>query len=309
MPMVSIIVPVHNTEKYLRSCVASIVAQTLKNIEIILVENASSDGSLALCHELAAEDDRIKVIHLDEGGLSLARNEGVKVASGDYIGFIDSDDTISPDMFETLYSHALEHDLDLVNSNFLRRYDAKPDRFVYPETGEVKIMSNKEYIALNMMEKVPVNACMMLFRKSLFNKVKFPVNRYFEDRASTYKFGAEAKRVGHVYKTFYYYYQRGDGICRSPEWKKYRDWVSADLERIEFLKDSDLFTDKEKLYLSSRPATSYFRKMRHLMISARSREEKEMTRAFVGKMDTIPKGCNISLYARLIKYWLKLKSI
>lgn len=307
MPKVSIIVPVHNTEPYLRACVSSLLDQTLTDIEIILVENASTDASLALCHELETEDSRIRVIHLDQGGLSLARNEGVRIAESDYVGFVDSDDTIAPEMFEVLYQLAIEHDLDLVNSNFLRRYDSKPDKYVFPETGEVRFMSNKEYIALNLQEKVPVNACMMLFRKSLFEKVQFPTGRYFEDRASTYRFGAEARKVAHVYKTYYYYYQRGSGICRSPEWSKYRDWVLADLERLEFLKNSDLFDDKEKILLSEKPATSYFRKMRRLVTCIKTTEQNEYTEQLVQKMDVIPSGCRISFFALLVKCWLKIK--
>ena len=89
MPKVSIIVPVHNTERYLQACVESLTAQTLADIEIILVENCSTDDSLALCHRIATTDDRIKVLSIDKADLSTARNEGVKVATGEYIAFVD----------------------------------------------------------------------------------------------------------------------------------------------------------------------------------------------------------------------------
>ena len=95
---ISVIVPVHNTSKYLKECVSSIQKQKLSEIEIILVENASTDNSLDLCRKIAQTDERIKVVHLDKGDLSTARNEGVKIASAEYVGFIDSDDTISDNM-------------------------------------------------------------------------------------------------------------------------------------------------------------------------------------------------------------------
>ena len=102
MCKVSIIVPVHNTEQYLPTTVESLLAQTYKNIEIILVENASTDGSLALCHALADKYDRIKVIHTDIAGPANARNMGIDAATGEYIGFVDSDDTVDPDMYEKM---------------------------------------------------------------------------------------------------------------------------------------------------------------------------------------------------------------
>ena len=309
MVKVSVIVPVHNTESYLRDCVASIMSQTLQDIEVVLVENASTDNSLAVCHELAGEDDRIRVLHLDQGGLSLARNEGVKIAEGDYVAFIDSDDTIAPDMLESLYSVAVEHGLDLVNSNFLRRYDDKPDKFVYPETGEVKIMSSKDFVAMNLEEAIPVGACMMLFRKELFKTVQFPVNRYFEDRASTYKFAAAGERAAHVYKSFYYYYQRKGSICRASGWNKYRDWILADLERLDFVKNSEMFTEKEKVRLATKPVNSYFRKMRHLVSTARTEEERTQTKELLGRMAEIPDNCPLSMRSRLIRGWLKLKRV
>ena len=126
MPKVSVIVPVHNTASYLPSCVQSIAAQTLQDIEIILVENASTDNSLQVCRELALTDERISVLHIDEADLSTARNAGVKVAQGEYVGFVDSDDTILPEMYERMYALAKEHDLGLVDCNFYSATTASP---------------------------------------------------------------------------------------------------------------------------------------------------------------------------------------
>ena len=115
-PKVSIIIPVYNVEKYIERCIASLRAQTLEEIEIILVDDDSKDNSLALCLEAEKTDPRIKVIHKENEGAGKARNAALKVASGEYIGFVDSDDFVAPDMFETLYSKAKEYDSDLILS-------------------------------------------------------------------------------------------------------------------------------------------------------------------------------------------------
>ena len=107
-PKVSIVVPVYNTEKYLRQCVDSILAQTLSEIEIILVDDGSKEECAKLCEELAKTDLRIKVIHKINGGLGFARNSGIEAACGEYVGFVDSDDYIRPEMYKSLYDVLLE---------------------------------------------------------------------------------------------------------------------------------------------------------------------------------------------------------
>lgn len=115
-PKVSIIVPVYNVEKYLDRCVNSLRKQTLEDIEIILVDDSSTDASLEICHKMAGEDSRIKVIHKENEGAGKARNAALEIATGAYIGFVDSDDFVGEDMFRTLYEKAVEYDSDLVMS-------------------------------------------------------------------------------------------------------------------------------------------------------------------------------------------------
>ena len=104
MPKISIIVPVYNVEKYLEKCVRSILAQTFTDFELILVDDGSPDSSGAMCDQFAEQDQRVKVIHKENGGLSDARNAGIEIATGEYLGFVDSDDYIADDMYETLYN-------------------------------------------------------------------------------------------------------------------------------------------------------------------------------------------------------------
>ena len=113
-PLISVIVPVYNVEKYLGKCVDSILAQTYENLEIILVEDGTKDNSGAICDAYAAKDSRIRVIHKENGGLSSARNAGMDIARGEYFGFVDSDDWIEPKMYETLLNLAEKYHADLV---------------------------------------------------------------------------------------------------------------------------------------------------------------------------------------------------
>ena len=112
-PLISVIVPVYNVESYLKVCVDSILAQTYENLEIILVDDGSKDSSGKMCDEYAEKDARIKVVHKKNGGVSSARNKGLDVASGEYIGFVDSDDSTKPNMFEILYKNMVTSDADV----------------------------------------------------------------------------------------------------------------------------------------------------------------------------------------------------
>lgn len=123
MPEVSIVVPVYNVEKYLARCIDSLVKQTLKDIEIILVDDGSKDQSGDICDRYALEDQRIKIVHKSNGGLSSARNAGLDKASGKYVGFVDSDDDVEPDMYEQMLRTAERYDVDFVMSDYIRVLD------------------------------------------------------------------------------------------------------------------------------------------------------------------------------------------
>jgi glycosyltransferase involved in cell wall biosynthesis len=125
MPLVSIVVPVYKVEKYLERCVKSLLCQTLHDIEIILVDDGSPDRCPQICDEYASRDERIKVVHKRNGGLSSARNAGLLVATGSYIGFVDSDDDVSLDMYERMLTIIEKYNTDFVMSDYLRIADDK----------------------------------------------------------------------------------------------------------------------------------------------------------------------------------------
>ena len=307
MPKVSIIIPVHNTAEYLEKCVASVTAQTLTDTEIILVENASTDNSLELCHQIALTDKRIKVLHIDEADLSTARNAGVEMASGEYVGFVDSDDTIHPEMYEHMYSLANGHDLELVDCNFYCTYDTKPNKYPYPQDGKVIILSAKEAATLNLREKISRVVCTMLYKRSLFETLKFPTHMYYEDRASTFLFMAAAHRVGIINKAYYAYYQRQGSINRAKSFVKYRDYAGADCRRLKFINDSNFYTTrKERADAAFKSGNALIRTLGHMVTCAKTKEEKAEIARLSHNVALIPQGTAIALKQYAILLYIKI---
>ena len=305
MSKVSIIVPVHNTEEYVTDCVSSIQAQTLKDIEIILVENASTDNSPAICQKLAKEDNRIKVIHLDHGDLSTARNEGVKVATADYVGFVDSDDTIMSQMFEDLYSMAIQHGLDLVNTNYIKRFTDRPDVCPFPTDGSTRLLSGKEMTTLNLEEKIARQAWCNLYKKDLFRHVQFPVDMYYEDRASTFLFMFHSSKAGIINKGHYVYFQRTQSISHTYNFRRYRDYTIANIRRLEFIHRTDIYTSSEKAQVARTAANSFISKLRYLLLRAETPEQKAEARTLCQHLALIPKGTPLSLKSKILKLYIK----
>lgn len=178
MVNVSIIVPVYNTGSYLHKCIRSILSQTLESFELILVNDGSVDESGQICDEYAKQDTRIKVIHKKNEGVSIARNTAIAVAQGEYIGFIDSDDWIEPDMYEKLYNLAIQKNCELVMCDAVTKYDNKPDE---ADT----ILQLPEDVLLYKKDIYPELLCEMagsvwrcIYKKDLIknNQITFPQN-------------------------------------------------------------------------------------------------------------------------------------
>lgn len=237
MPCLSIIIPVHNTAGYLQKCVDSVRAQTLSDIEIILAENLSDDGSYELCDEIAVSDSRIKVIHLDIAGLSHARNCALKVASAPYIGYVDSDDFISNDMYENMYGAAIKYNADVVYCNF-RRFS--PDMPVPEDSGSgaETVRRPDDVIADMFMERISSSACTKIFRKELLENNPFPEGMYFEDHAVVYRIIGKSSVCVHIDRDYYYYLQRDSSICHTLSPEKEYHFFMAEYDRIGYLDKS-----------------------------------------------------------------------
>ena len=275
MHKVSIIVPVHNTEQYLSDCVGSLLAQTHQNIEIILVENASSDGSSDLCDKLAEGDRRIKVIHSDIGDPANARNEGIAASTGDYIGFVDSDDTIEPDMYEQMLKLAVGNGLEIVLCDFVKKYDYRTARYEYVNDGKITIASPMEFLKKNFKNQIPQSACTLLCHRRLFEEVRFPVNRYYEDTATTWRLILAAKSAGHIARPFYHYYRHSGSIVHTPSFRIHYGHVLADMERIDFINSCAGYTDAEKHELAAEPLSLFCKHLKKMVSLAETDNEKQ----------------------------------
>lgn len=236
MAKVSVIVPVHNVAPYVEKSVRSVMNQELEDIEIILVENCSTDGSYEICKRLAGEDKRIKLLKSDRADLSLARNTGIDASTAEFISFIDSDDLIDRDMLSTMYAAVTEYNADLAICNDVLEFPDGRVIFPYNESGEVCYYGKTEILAELLEEKICSSACVMLCRKFLFSKVRFPVGRYFEDHATTYRLVNAAENGGvYIGKSFYHYVHRSGSICHSLNFKKTFDFALGNAERIMFI--------------------------------------------------------------------------
>lgn len=259
MPVVSVIIPVHNSADTLRRTFGSAASQTLRDIEIILAENLSSDGSGLLCDELAASDGRARVLHLDKAGLSHARNCAIKESSSPFVAFLDSDDFIEPDMLEKMYGALIQYNADVAVCNFDRIYPDGKTEEPYTSSDKAVFMSSAEMTFRLLKEEVCSSACTGLYRKSLFGMVVggFPEGRYFEDRATTWRLVAGASS-GCVWipESLYHYVQRTGSISHTMDFVKYYHHALADLERLEFVNASHSFDASQSKILVSGIASS-----------------------------------------------------
>lgn len=229
MPEVSIIIPVYNVIKYFEKCMESVLSQKMRDFEVILIDDGSTDGSGALCDRYAAEDGRVSAVHQSNAGLAAARNAGLACAAGNYVCFIDSDDYVSPDCLEKSLAAAKRHQADLVifdydfvdeTGSMLFRYHAglEPDRLLTLKTTPELI-------------NVSPSSCNKLYRKALFERAEacFPEGRLYEDLATTPKLLPGASAV-YLPESLYYYVNHKGSIMRmavpDPE-RRYRDRVFA----------------------------------------------------------------------------------
>lgn len=210
--LVSVIIPVYNVEKYLNRCIKSVLGQTYKNLEIILVDDGSTDNSSQICDEYKKIDSRIIVIHKENGGLSDARNAGINKATGKYITFIDSDDSIEKDMIEYLYLLMKKYKtkMSLCCHNII--YE-KRNKVISLGNGKEEVLSSEKCIEKMLYHKdVDTSAWAKLYAKNLFDDISYPKGFLFEDIGTTYKLFIESKYIACGYENKYNYWIRKNSI-------------------------------------------------------------------------------------------------
>ena len=237
MNLISVIVPVYKVEKYLRKCVDSIIAQTYNNLEIILVDDGSPDNCGKICDEYSEKDTRIKVIHQQNGGLSAARNAGLDIATGDYIGFVDSDDYIAPDMYEKLLNALKENDANLSICNFVYVDSNGNDLNLYPPVS-AKIIESDRIMQLFCEKDIVcfITTVNRLYKKHIFDNLRFDVGKTNEDEFIAHKIYSRCGKVAVIEDSLYFYLQRDDSIMGSPVTVRRADGIEAIYNRLQFLK-------------------------------------------------------------------------
>lgn len=207
--LVSVIVPIYNVKDYLEECVSSILSQTYTNIEIILVDDGSTDGSEVICEKLAKIDKKIVVYHKANGGLSSARNFGLTKAKGEVISFIDSDDFISPNMIKTMLTRMDKYGVEIVCCDYCSNMknnlsDQYPTEEVLSSSGAISYLFNDAGYKCYAWNKI--------YKKELFSGIKYPEGKLFEDILTTYCLFKKANRVLYIKQAMYFYRIRKNSI-------------------------------------------------------------------------------------------------
>ncbi len=216
-PLISVIVPIYNVEQYLPRCIESILNQTYKNLEIILVDDGATDRCGSICDAYKEKDCRVKVIHKPNGGLSDARNTGLDQMTGEYVTCIDSDDFVSPYFVSNLWSALEEKQCDIASSWFIEYHNGQivpTGRIV--DIQEVEVLAkNKYFERLLYQDGVEISAWGKLYKSSLYRNVRYPVGKLYEDIPTTYRLIEQAKKIAVISNIDYYYFQRENSIARA----------------------------------------------------------------------------------------------
>lgn len=224
--LISVIVPIYNVENYLEKCVYSIINQSYKNLEIILVNDGSTDNSGNIADYFAKIDNRVKVFHKENGGLSDARNYGVNKANGNYIGFVDSDDYINEKMYDHLYEIITAEDADVAECSFKLVYDNHIRDFNNEEY--YLVLNQEEYLKEYFkMEKVYGAVCWKLISSKIAKNIEFPVGKYYEDAYYHLDLIDNAEKYVISGKSYYYYRMRTGSITNKKFNEKHMDNIYA----------------------------------------------------------------------------------
>jgi glycosyltransferase involved in cell wall biosynthesis len=288
MGLISVIVPIYNAEKYLRRCIDSILEQTYSNLEVLLIDDGATDKSGEICDLYKQLDDRVAVIHKPNGGLSSARNVGLEKASGEYIAFVDSDDWIVSDIYQYCIDIIHSTNCDVVDFRcvFTNGQPTTCDPNLHYSTVLVEGKEIlRDYLVRGQTDQSPFSVCRKLYKRPLFNTIRFPVGKISEDLATNYKVLMGCMRLVHTDKIGYYYFQNGASITRNGLKKRDFDLLDA-CKELQALIANEEYPDVK--YLGKvKYARSYFSLLAKLAFYGMEDKElnaKEITRTLTRKM-------------------------
>ena len=280
--LVSVIVPVYNVAPYLREALDSVVNQTYKDLEIIIVDDGSADGSASICEEYAASDSRIKLIHQTNKGLSGARNTGLEFATGDCVAFVDSDDSVSPYFIEALLNALESSDASIAICRFsvINSSGSMNDvhaSWIFP-TIAAGVFERPYALRLLTEEKISVHVCNKLYKREFWSDIRFPEGHVYEDAVPAFKIFDKAERVVLVDDSLYNYRQREDSITNSVSMDKINDCLLAHNTVSAFIKNNWSDIIPESLYLKKHQRIVSFLIIRYITLIKSGAENKSLER-------------------------------
>ena len=284
--MISVVVPVYKVQDYLQYCIESIIGQTYSEFELILVDDGSPDNCGAICDEYAKKDNRIKVIHQENGGLSAARNAGIDIAEGEYITFVDSDDLIAEKYLETLYNAIVSTSSDITTCKMFEFEDGIVPLLDKSDAKSYEIMDGRAACrSIYCIDgKISIVSCGKLYKKDLFDEVRFPVGMIHEDNAVTPYVCYKADKIVAVNEALYFYRQRKESITSDAFSLKRYDQIAATDLCIKLFSANN---DKEMVRLAKRYQTII-------------RSKSEIFAYKSGKSDEVPLKYRMSRFRALI---------
>ena len=261
-PKISIIVPVYNMEKYLRQCVDSILAQTFKDFELLLVNDGSKDSSPQICDDYAVVDSRVKVIHKENSGQADSRNIAIGMAKAPLIGFVDSDDWIDPDMYEILYRAMVENDADISICGHYLSYVG--DEKTSCQGGLVKVYEGSQALQM-IIDDREIKSYLVdkLYKKEMITDL-LPKSYYYEDYATLFKWFAGASRVAICNSPMYHYRQRQGSTDHDSDPRKKYHFFLAEQERYNYLTENNIFPEQHRKFASKVVRTG-LREIKHIV--------------------------------------------
>lgn len=248
--LISVIVPIYNVEKYLRTCLNSLLEQTYENFEVLMINDGSTDGSAAICQEYAERDSRFVYFEKENGGLASARNFGIDYSKGMYISFIDSDDWVVETYLLDLYNAIVKSKSDISISHHIGYKDDTGDYYIYIYKYFEKEYDSSQFISelptLELQSIVYHTSWGKLFRKNLFDNVRFAEGKLIEDTRIGFKLFLEATKIIYINKGLYVYRERECSIIKTISEKQLEDALDALVERICILTIRGLYSDSFK---------------------------------------------------------------
>ena len=284
--LISVIVPVYNIEKYVGKAIETIIGQTYGDLEIILVDDGSTDKSGEICEHYAGKDDRIVVVHQENGGLSKARNTGTRIAKGDAIAYIDGDDYIHPCYFEILAKNLTEHNADIsvcgmqvVSENEYEELTHSKD----VENAAVEISAEEAIEGMLSQKRFSLSSCAKLYKRKIAQSHYFPEQELFEDYYTVYRFFTEADAVTYTDAGLYYYLKRAGSITKKKYSHQMMDYIKHGEQVIDHVKQSGQQLMDAAI---SRLVWACFYIVTHIDDSSKYREDEEYCWNYIKKYRT-----------------------